>query len=232
LKTRVAPESDDLVDAGRRGGEASTVASPVSIKRNKHRENEMITHNVNVSGDNTASHEAYNFELTGADRAAIGRFLMPPEELIGELRGGANLARPELQAAMLVQAVSGEAIAIEREMFFRPGAALHGAYPVARADYRDGCVRLRDLRLSRSSSAALAVRIPDRVVCTRTAAMPSRLARMAMCRQRTAMAAASSMASAMVGSSGIQGRARGRFSSGGIRPAHPLSTVQFRGNPC
>ncbi len=43
----------------------------------------------------------FNFVFDATKRAAMGEFLMPADELLAELRAGANLARPELQSAML-----------------------------------------------------------------------------------------------------------------------------------
>jgi hypothetical protein len=61
----------------------------------------MITHEINRSGDSTVAPVVESFHLDPADRAALGRFLMPVDELAAELRASPNLARPKLQAAML-----------------------------------------------------------------------------------------------------------------------------------
>ena len=42
-----------------------------------------------------------DFDFQPDRRAMMGDFVMDPSELVAELRAGANLARPELQAAML-----------------------------------------------------------------------------------------------------------------------------------
>ena len=61
----------------------------------------MISYEVNRSGDSTVAPVVESFHLDPADRAALGRFLMPADELAAELRANPNLARPDLQAAML-----------------------------------------------------------------------------------------------------------------------------------
>lgn len=62
----------------------------------------MITHEVNLAGGpQHGPTVTEDFHLDEADRAAMGRFGMEADELAAELRAGANLARPELQAAML-----------------------------------------------------------------------------------------------------------------------------------
>jgi hypothetical protein len=60
----------------------------------------MITHEINLSRDSTIAPVAESFHLDPADRDAMGRFVMGADELVAELQSGANLSRPELQAAM------------------------------------------------------------------------------------------------------------------------------------
>ncbi len=42
----------------------------------------------------------FNFVFDATKRAAMSDFVMPADELVAELRAGANLARPELRSSM------------------------------------------------------------------------------------------------------------------------------------